>query len=1785
LDAGSLTHRPSTSAEGVRLSGRYEVVGLLGAGSQADVYRVRDLASGEVRALKALRNFADPAAVLAFRREFLLLNRLRHPAMVEVFEFETLADGRPAFTAEIIAGRGLGEVAPLAGGQAQAVVLAIAQALDHLHRAGLVHCDLKPENAALLDEGSVKLLDLGLAQAPGEGRAGGTPAYMAPEVARGAPADPRADLYSLGALGYFLLTGRPPHPGNSAAEVLAEALRSPAPPLPDTAPPDLARVVMALLAKDPASRPPMSAILAALGHQAEARSALPERIIEPGLVGRQSELANVGAKVDAALAGGRLAVIRVAGPAGIGKDRLLAEFRALRQAGGARVVAARCSSGGAAYHPFDEALRALGVDPDPPWAGAREAASSRSALLAASTSFFGRLAKDGPVVIHLADWHHADRASEALLAHMEKVAPEVELVFVVSVREGTGENRISIKALGPEDVRDAAIAMLGGVSLDPSLSEELHRLSEGNPLFLSGILGRSLALGLLGPGPDGWKATMSLAQHALPANLAEALTGRLVGLSDAALAVARTMAVLAHPAGMPLLIRATALAPDEFAAALDALEAANVVLLQADGAVAFAQAAMGEALLGTLTNKDLDPLRQRIVLALEHLVADDARDRDPVVVEDLARHAMPWDPGGRGIRYGLAAARAHLRVYAVDRAREFLEQGLAYIEGHAAEVAATRLAPAYQELLGDAYRHAGAFGSARTRYKALSGTLPDDDPRLPRILASLGLACQSMADYEEAMSAFDRSLAAADRLAESSQALRALTSIARLAYLTGDMEKAAVACQRAVDAAQEADSQTYLGESLALIGFLMVAQDPATAKSGLAKLEEALALRKKAGDPVALADSLMFLGNAQMTAGRPLEALKTFSENLQICRESGAAAEDALTAMLNIALARLDLGAFQEAALGASEAKRSALEAGSTDLVVYAQAIEAVGLAQTGRLAPAFDLLGQALGGARALESQYLEAAALAIGAEAHLVVGSALQARDDLVKARTLAAEAGTEEFTARILALQAEACLALSEFDEARQALDALESLARKLGTGAPLARWAVGAAELERRLGEQVAAEGRYSKALEVCEQHGMAHGAARASLGRGQARSAQGKLDSSRADLLAAQRTAARLSCPHLLVDALLALAQTTFDPGEADRYREMAEGHLGPLLSGLSPSQRARYLAAAGRDAARGKRGNQGGATLPPELESLVPFLDRPLRDLLARAQNMAESALPVGDLVGKLLEARPDPDQVLQRTLEIARDRFGAERAMAVNRMAAEFEVRAMIPKSEDLLRFSRTFINMALEQDRTLWTVDALADPRLSATESVSRLEMRAIACTPVRVAGSAVGALYLDWSDPSGGLSDAGKREFEVLAGLAGVCLFQAELNADLAQRTERLEIMNDLADALAHTLEVDALLEMALRHSLTISDAQVGCVLAGADLAVRIARDREGVEVAEPRVSNTVRERVRKEQAAFALIDSDLENLSASVAAEGLRSVMAVPIRVEDELRGAFYLSSGVSARGFTPRDLALLEAVANQVGVALGRVDLVNELANRERMRRELEIARDVQKGLFPKRLPKGDGYTLAAASVPALEVGGDFYDVFKLPDGRVGLFIGDVAGKGVPAALLMASLLSGFRAVAPSEPDPAEVLARLNDLLIAQRASSGVFASALYAVYDPRSRLLVWSCAGHTPPLVHSADLVCEGPVLGLIPGMTFNTESRKLDPGAVLAFYTDGLEDAKGPADAVAARSDLEDRFARLVPGSAEDIANALFAIVETVAGENVARYDDVTILVLSIQG
>src|SRR5258706_3984248 len=224
----------------------------------------------------------------------------------------------------------------------------------------------------------------------------------------------------------------------------------------------------------------------------------------------------------------------------------------------------------------------------------------------------------------------------------------------------------------------------------------------------------------------------------------------------------------------------------------------------------------------------------------------------------------------------------------------------------------------------------------------------------------------------------------------------------------------------------------------------------------------------------------------------------------------------------------------------------------------------------------------------------------------------------------------------------------------------------------------------------------------------------------------------------------------------------------------------------------------------------------------------------------------------------------------------------------------------------------------------------------------------------------------------------------------------------------------------------------------------------------------------------------------------LDRFLEQM-ASPADGGLRHLVASALRNDrDKERLAPYLIAWheIETDEFAKRAIAAAldgvktssaqTALAQEVArltTAIGR-----EMAQRERLNRELEIAREVQEHLFPQRLPRVLGLDYCGQCRPAREVGGDYYDFLELPNGRLGIAIGDVSGKGVGAALMMASLEASLRALAPVIDDPAELMDRVNTLAY-QASSANRFATLFYAQYDPVSRRLSYVNAGHNPPVV------------------------------------------------------------------------------------------------------
>jgi predicted ester cyclase len=245
-------------------------------------------------------------------------------------------------------------------------------------------------------------------------------------------------------------------------------------------------------------------------------------------------------------------------------------------------------------------------------------------------------------------------------------------------------------------------------------------------------------------------------------------------------------------------------------------------------------------------------------------------------------------------------------------------------------------------------------------------------------------------------------------------------------------------------------------------------------------------------------------------------------------------------------------------------------------------------------------------------------------------------------------------------------------------------------------------------------------------------------------------------------------------------------------------------------------------------------------------------------------------------------------------------------------------------------------------------------------------------------------------------------------------------------------------------------------------------------------------------------------------------------------------------------------------------------------------LAQETRERERLEQELEVARRIQQASLPKEVPTLEEWQINPYYQPAREVGGDFYDFLDLADGRLGVVVGDATGKGVPAALMMASTRSTLRAVAQACESPGDALRRVNDPL-ATDIPSNMFVTCFYAILDPKIGTLSYANAGHDLPyLWHGGDceeLRARGMPLGLMPGMSYEEKEIVLDAGETALFYSDGLVEAHDPNGEMFGFPRLRALIAE--HGEERSLGEFLLEELYTFVGESWEQEDDITLLTL----
>lgn len=365
---------------------------------------------------------------------------------------------------------------------------------------------------------------------------------------------------------------------------------------------------------------------------------------------------------------------------------------------------------------------------------------------------------------------------------------------------------------------------------------------------------------------------------------------------------------------------------------------------------------------------------------------------------------------------------------------------------------------------------------------------------------------------------------------------------------------------------------------------------------------------------------------------------------------------------------------------------------------------------------------------------------------------------------------------------------------------------------------------------------------------------------------------------------------------------------------------------------------------------------------------------------------------------------------------------------------------------------------------------------------------------------------------------------------------------------QPAEKLRHMLEIGANLSKTLELNALwpkivesLFQLFRHAdrCFVIQAEEGGKDNQLKLMPRVVKARRANEESNARFSKSIVRRCLDTAQAFLSDDAsrdDRVQLSQSVVDFRIRSVMCVPLcGATGKAFGVIQLDTQDRSKKFNQDDLKLLWGVANQAAVALENARLMEDAVKRERLKRDLELAQQVQLSFLPKTLPQLVGYESAAHYQAAQAVGGDYYGFIPLADGKLAVAVGDVAGKGVPASLMMAKLSSDTRFSVLTTPALGEAVTKLNDLLYEFASQADRFVTLGVCVVDPVTHQVTMASAGHQSPLLYKPngelveDVVSKevaGVPLGIMEGFPFESCQITLQPGESLLVFTDGVTDA-----------------------------------------------------------
>ena len=414
--------------------------------------------------------------------------------------------------------------------------------------------------------------------------------------------------------------------------------------------------------------------------------------------------------------------------------------------------------------------------------------------------------------------------------------------------------------------------------------------------------------------------------------------------------------------------------------------------------------------------------------------------------------------------------------------------------------------------------------------------------------------------------------------------------------------------------------------------------------------------------------------------------------------------------------------------------------------------------------------------------------------------------------------------------------------------------------------------------------------------------------------------------------------------------------------------------------------------------------------------------------------------------------------------------------------------------------------------------------------------------------------------------------------------------EENKRLKRAVDELSILNDLARAIGASLNTQEIIQTIVRRSLRAISAEQGVIT-----LVEEQSQQSMKTLVRTMVSSKEQEHFHFSQALLGwmhlnkkpLVINDPKNderFRGIPWDESIRSLIAVPMMAKSELRGVLTVYNKKDGKPFAEDDQRLLAIIAGQSGQVVENARLYEKEKTLVKMQEEIRLAARIQTELLPKSGPSIPGYDIVGRTIPAQEVGGDYFDFIPIDEHRLAFCLGDVTGKGLPASLLMANLQATLRGQTLTTGSPKTCLERSNQLLY-QSTSPEKFATLFYAILDLQNHQILYSNAGHDNPYLCSdrtttKRLKIGGIPLGMLPDFSFEQESVPLEEDSILVAYSDGVTEAMNAKEEMFG----EERIAAVIDqhknAPATEIIDHLVSAVKTFAA-GYPQSDDITVVVM----